>query len=189
MANYTAIFDANVLYPAPLRSILMYLATTGMFRARWTLDIHDEWIRNVLANRADLRKEQLLQQRDLMIKAIPDSLVTGYQPIIDGLNLPDPNDRHVLAAAIRTNAEVIVTANLKDFPNDALSEYNCCAQHPDDFIMDLLDLNLAQTIVTFKRDRKHYLNPPYTADEYLHILKRQGLTNTVATLEEVIDLI
>ncbi len=189
MANYTVVFDANVLYPAPLRSILIYLATTGMFRARWTLDIHDEWIRNLLIKRVDLNKEQLQIQRDLMIKAIPDSLVTGYQPIIGGLELPDPNDRHVLAAAIRANAEVIVTANLKDFPDKALNEYNCIALHPDDFIMDLLDLNSAKTITTFKKDRNHYLNPPYTPDEYLDILKRQGLTNTVAILEESIDLI
>lgn len=108
MANFTVVYDANVLYPAPLRSILMYLATTGLFRAKWTLDIHEEWIRNLLSNREDLSREQLLKQRDLMIQAIPDSLVTGYEPFIQELDLPDADDRHVLAAAIHAGAQVII---------------------------------------------------------------------------------
>lgn len=78
MANFTVIYDANVLYPAPLRSILMYLAISDLYRARWTMDIHDEWIRNLLLNRDELTRAQLERQRDLMIRAIPDSLVTGY---------------------------------------------------------------------------------------------------------------
>ena len=187
--NFTVIYDANVLYPAPLRSILMYLATTDLFRARWTLDIHEEWIRNLLLKRQDLSREQLEAQRDLMIKAIPDSMVTGYQAIIQGLELPDANDRHVFAAAIRANAEVIVTMNLKDFPAEILEEYNVRAQHPDDFIMDLFDLNPSKVLTAFKEDRNHYLKPPYSSNEYLDILKRQSLANTVAYLEDSIDLI
>ena len=120
MATFTVIYDANVLYPAPLRSILMFLAQTELFRARWTLDIHEEWIRNLLLKRQDLSREKLEALRDMMIEAIPDSLVTGYEPAIDGLKLPDLDDRHVLAAALRANAEIIVTANLKDFPAESL---------------------------------------------------------------------
>ena len=120
MAAFTVIYDANVLYPAPLRSVLMFLAQTDLFRARWTLDIHEEWIRNLLLKRPDLSREKLEGLRDMMIDTIPDSLVTGYEPAIAGLNLPDPNDRHVLAAALRANAEIIVTANLKDFPPESL---------------------------------------------------------------------
>lgn len=189
VANFTAILDANVLYPASLRSILMYLATTSLFRARWTLDIHEEWIRNLLVKRQDLRREQLEEQRDLMIRAIPDSLVSGYQSIIQGLILPDANDRHVLAAAIRSNAEIIVTINLNDFPTDVLGQYNIIAQHPDDFIMDLFDLNPLKVLTSFKEDRNHYLKPPYSPNEYIRILKRQGLANTAAYLEDSIDLI
>ena len=120
MATFTVIYDANVLYPAPLRSVLMFLAQTDLFRARWTLDIHEEWIRNLLLKRPDLSQEKLEGLRDMMIDAIPDSLVTGYEPTIDGLILPDPDDRHVLAAALRANAEIIVTANLKDFPAESM---------------------------------------------------------------------
>ncbi len=189
MANFTVIYDANVLYPAPLRSILMFLGMTGMFRARWTMDIHEEWIRNLLKKRDDLTRDQLEANRDLMIRVIPDSIVTGYEPIIETLELPDPNDRHVLAAAIRANAEVIVTNNLKDFPDDVLDQYDCHAEHPDEFITNLLDLDHAKTMTTFKEDRNHYLNPPFTVDEYLSILKRQGLSTTVSILEESSELI
>ena len=141
MATFTVIYDANVLYPAPLRSVLMFLAQTELFRARWTWAIHEEWIRNLLLKRPDLSREKLVVLRDLMNEAIPDSLVTGYEPAIEGLVLPDPDDRHVLAAALRANAEIIVTANLKDFPPEDLKPYHVIAQHPDDFIVDLIDLN------------------------------------------------
>lgn len=167
----------------------MYLGMTGMFRARWTLDIHEEWIRNLLEKRSDLNRQQLDTQRDAMIQVIPDSLVTGYESIIETLDLPDQNDRHVLAAAIRANAEVIVTNNLKDFPDDILDQYNCHAEHPDEFITNLLDLYHAQTVTTFKEDRNHYLNPPYSVVEYLSILKKQGLSTTVSILEESSELI
>ena len=167
----------------------MYLATTGLFRARWTMDIHEEWIRNLLVKNKKLDRAQLEAQRDLMIQVIPDSLVTGHEAIIESLELPDPGDRHVLAAAIRANAEVIVTSNLKDFPEDILDKYNCHVEHPDEFIVNLLDLDHAKTITTFKEDRNHYLNPPYSVDEYLSILNRQGLTTTVSILEESRELI
>ncbi len=189
MANFTVIYDANVLYPAPLRSVLMYLGMTGMFRARWTMDIHEEWIRNLLNKRDDLNHQQLEALRDLMIEAIPDSLVTGYESVVETLELPDPDDRHVLAAAIRANAEVIVTNNLKDFPDDILGQYNCHVEHPDEFIVNLLDLNHVKTVTTFKEDRNHYLNPPYSVEEYLQALKKQGLSTTVSILEESSELI
>lgn len=189
MASFTVIYDANVLYPAPLRSVLMYLAQTDLFRARWTLDIHEEWIRNLLIKRQDLSRDKLEELRDMMIGAIPDSLVTGYEPAISGLELPDPDDRHVLAAALRANAEVIVTANLKDFPQESLQPFNITAQHPDDFILDLIDLAPPMVLTCFKEDRTHYLNPPYTVDEYLENLARQGLSKTIAYLAEYRHLI
>ena len=109
MATFTALYDACVLYPAPLRDLLMRLALTDLFRARWTDAIHEEWIRNVLANRSDLKREQLERTRDLMNAHVRDCLVTGHENLIEGLNLPGPDDRHVLAAAIRAGAGVIVT--------------------------------------------------------------------------------
>jgi len=141
MATFTALFDACVLYPAPLRDFLMRLALTDLFRPRWTEQIHDEWIRNLLQNRSDLTAEQLQRTRTLMNSHVRDCVVTGYEPLIDGLTLPDPDDRHVLAAAIRTRASVIVTCNLKDFPQEVLGPLGLEAQHPDEFITHLIDLN------------------------------------------------
>src|SRR4051794_38652814 len=115
--------DACVLYPAPLRDLLMQLALTDLFQARWTDAIHDEWTRSVLADRPDIKPESLARCRELMDRHVPDSLVTGYEPLIPTLILPDPDDRHVLAAAIHAKAELIVTFNLSDFPASVLSGY------------------------------------------------------------------
>ena len=141
MANFTVIFDANVLYPAPLRDLLMSVALTEQFRAKWTNEIHDEWSRNLLKNRSDITEVQLQKIIKLMNAAVPDSLVDNYDGFIECLNLPDPNDRHVLAAAIKCNADVIVTNNLKDFPAEELKKYDVEAQSPDVFLNHLYDLN------------------------------------------------
>lgn len=115
VSNFTAIFDACVLYPAPLRDCLMHLTITGLFRAKWTDEIHDEWIRSLLKNRPDLTKKRLQRTRNLMNSHVRDCLVAGYQDLIPSLHLPDEDDRHVLAAAIVAGADVIVTFQLIRF--------------------------------------------------------------------------
>jgi predicted nucleic acid-binding protein len=189
MTNFTAIYDACVLYPAPLRDFLLRLAMTELFRARWTNRIHEEWIRSVLNNRKDLTAGQLERTRQLMDQAVPDCLVTGYENLIDSLELPDPNDRHVLAAATRCQAGVIVTFNLDDFPNDILGQYEMEAQHPDEFIGQLLDIDPGAVCNAVKQQRQALQNPPKSSEEFLDTLFRQGLAGTVAQLEEMIDLI
>lgn len=109
-------------------------AGIGLFRARWTEQINDEWMRNVLANRSDLKVEQLERTRGLMTQAVPDCLVENYESLIKGLTLPDPNDAHVLAAAIHASCDAIVTYNLKDFPEDYISQFNIEVLHPDEFL-------------------------------------------------------
>lgn len=116
-STYTVVYDACVMYPAPLRSLLMYLALSDLFNARWSHDIHEEWMRNLLAVRSDLNREKLERVRLLMDSHVSEALVTGYESLIPMIALPDQNDRHVVAAAVQTNADVIVTFNLKDFPN------------------------------------------------------------------------
>ncbi|WP_249192517.1 PIN domain-containing protein [Burkholderia cenocepacia] len=138
---FTAVYDACVLYPAPLRDFLMWLGLSGRFRARWSQAIHEEWKRNLLINRPDLTRVQVDRTSDLMDRAIPDGLVEGYEALVAGLTLPDPDDRHVLAAAIRCGASVIVTFNERDFPNDLLAPYGIESQHPDEFVDNLLDLD------------------------------------------------
>lgn len=185
MANFSVVYDACVLYPAPLRDFLMELALTDLFKARWTDAIHDEWIRNVLKNRPDLTLEQLTRTRTNMNDNIRDCLVTGYEDLIPALKLPDPNDRHVLAAAIRCNADVIVTFNLDDFPSQALQQYDVEAQHPDEFILQLLDLNPAIICTAAEIQRMRLKNPPKKPDEHLDTLLKQGLRQSVSALREL----
>jgi len=186
--RFVVLLDACVLYPAPLRDLLLRLATTGLFAAKWTDEIHDEWTRNLLSNRPEL-EEQIKRTRTLMDNAVPDCLVTNYEPLVSNLSLPDPNDRHVLAAAIRSGAQIIVTFNLKDFPEDVLSAYDIEAMHPDVFIEHQLDLHQPLVISTVKQHRASLKRPPRTAEEYLETLSTQGLVVTSGILHEYSDLI
>ncbi|MFP3495036.1 PIN domain-containing protein [Pseudomonas sp. SIMBA_059] len=179
---FTAVYDACVLYPAALRDLLMWLGLSGLYRARWTNQIHEEWKRNVLKNRPDLTVEQVNCTSALMDKAIPDALVTGYEDLCSGLDLPDPDDRHVLAAAIRSKAEVIVTFNLKDFPLHILAAYDIEPMHPDDFISDLWDLDQAAVLGAAQKQRRALKRPPMEAGNYIEMLMRQGLVQTSKVL-------
>ena len=120
MTRLTALYDASVLYPSLTRNLLVHLATSGLVAARWTEQIQDEWTRNLLLDRADLTPERLARTRRLMEVAVPDAHVVGYQPLIETLTLPDPDDRHVLAAAIFGEVDVLVTWNLRHFPEEAM---------------------------------------------------------------------
>jgi predicted nucleic acid-binding protein len=184
-SNFTALYDACVLFPAPLRDLLTQLALTDLFRARWTNQIHDEWIRSVLNKRPDLTLEQLTHTKELMNSHVRDCIVEGYEYLIPTLTLPDPDDRHVLAAAIAGSADVIVTFNLKDFPESILGQYEIEAQHPDQFISDLLDLNPHAVRSAAEKCRLRLKNPPKSIDEYLEILLKGGLSISVSILREI----
>ncbi len=185
----TAVYDANILYPAPVRDLFIRLAQVGLVRARWTDAIHDEWLRNVLKHNPQLSPERLARTRILMNEAVRDCLVTGYEDLIASLSLPDPDDRHVLAAAIRAGAEVIVTYNLTDFPPETLARFDIEARHPDDFVVDLLDLAPGAVCTAVKRQRESLRNPPKTTQELLATFESHALTQTAARLREFIDLL
>lgn len=187
MSHFTALFDACVLYPAPLRDFLMQLATTNLFRAKWTDKIHEEWTRNLLKNRPDLTKENLQRTVDLMNSHVLDCLVHGYQDLIPCLTLPDEDDRHVLAASICAGADVIVTCNLSDFPDVVLEQYGIEAQHPDEFITHLMDLAPSVVCESAKQQRLRLKTPPQNVEELLTSYKKQGLNQTVTQLREYIS--
>ncbi len=182
----TALYDACVLYPAPLRDLLMHLALTGLFRARWMDQIHDEWTRNVRKDRPDLPPGKLERVRALMDDHVQDCLVTGYESLIPTLMLPDADDRHVLAAAIHGQAGIVVTYNLSDFPSQTLSRYGIEVQHPDEFILTLLDLDWRRVTTTVKDQRANLRHPPKTAQEMLETLEQQRLGQTVAHLRPLL---
>ncbi|TKF30019.1 PIN domain-containing protein [Vibrio kanaloae] len=171
MASYTVILDACVMYPAPLRSYLMYLANTGLFRARWTEQIHDEWTRNLLKNRPEINAEQLQRTRQLMNANVPDCLIEGHESLIDGLTLPDVDDRHVVAAAIKGQAESIITFNLKDFPSCELEPLGLTAIYPDEFLCDMFELDSSACVKAAQQQRASLKRPPMSQDEFLACLQ------------------
>jgi hypothetical protein len=183
VAQLTAIYDACVLYPAPLRDFLMQLALTDLFRAKWTDRIHDEWIRNLLQNRPDLKREQLEKTRQLMNAATRDALVEGYDGLIDSVKLPDEDDQHVLAAAIHAHAGIIVTFNLKDFPPKTLRQHKVEAIHPDNFVMRLFKMDSGAVCEAARQHRARLRNPSKSVEEYLLTLSNQGLGKTVEHLK------
>ncbi len=181
------IYDACILYPAPLRDLLMRLAITDTFQAKWTEQIHEEWIKSVLASRPDLARETLERTKNLMNKNGGDCLVDNYLDLIHILDLPDKNDRHVLAAAIRACASSIITYNLKDFPSKVLEKYEIEAQHPDKFILGLLELYPKVVCQAVRLHRSSLKNPPKSITEYLNTLKQQQLDQTVERLRLYAD--
>jgi predicted nucleic acid-binding protein len=187
-ARYTAILDANVLYPNLLRDLLLSLASAGLYHARWTSEINDEWTRNLISNRPDLASKVPLLL-ELVNQAVPDCLVENYDSLIDSLVLPDLDDRHVLAAAIAGHADAIVTANLKDFPETVLAQHGIEAQHPDDFVMNQLELRPFEALEVIKRVRARMRNPARSVPELIELLEKSGLPQTAQYLKAHAGLI
>jgi PIN domain len=180
-----AFLDANVLYPARLRDLLMHLAMRRLFRPRWSARVHEEWITAVLHDRPDLTAAQLQRTCRLMDDNIDDALVGGYEPIMDQLTLPDANDRHVLAAAIHCGANFIVTINLRDFPDEILTHYGITPLHPDLFVSRLLEADPAEFIDALRDLHRDLKRPPFSIDELLSLFERIGLVRTVAELRRL----
>jgi len=179
---HVVLYDACVLYPAPLRDLLMRLALTDLFQARWTDQIHDEWTRNVAARRPDITPASLARCRHLMDEHVPDCLVTGFEALIPMLTLPDPNDRHVLAAAIHGGAGLIITFNMCDFPASILERFDIEAVHPDEFVVRLWDDHPTAVLEAMRLQRAGLRKPPKTAAEYITTLEQCQLPEVATRL-------
>ncbi|MCB9680860.1 MAG: PIN domain-containing protein [Alphaproteobacteria bacterium] len=185
---FTVVYDANVLYPAPLRDLLVRVGMTGVVRVKWTDEILDEVFRNILANRPDLTMEQLARTRSLMNGAIRDVQVDGYQALVGALDLPDPGDRHVLAAAIQCGAQSIITHNLKDFPAERLAPHGVEAMSPDEFVLDLLDLAPGGVVRVLNEQQASLKRPPRTLEELMETLESNGLNRSMAEARGLLGL-
>ncbi len=182
----TAILDACVLHSAPVRDLLLRLAVSGVYRARWTDRILDECFESIHRVRPDLAPERLARTRDLINRAVPDSRVSGFERLVKGLSLPDPDDRHVLAAAIRARADIIVTFNVADFPKGELSRFGVEARHPDGFLIALLDVHPDAVCVAVREQAASLRSPPVSVEQLLATLHECGLPGFVARLREVL---
>ncbi|MFF3666843.1 PIN domain-containing protein [Microtetraspora malaysiensis] len=182
---FTVVYDACVLYPSTLRDLLIRIAQAGIVQAKWTQQILDEVFSSISANRPDIPASTLERTRALMIRAVRDCLITGYEPLIESVKLPDPDDRHVLAAAIRARAQVIVSNNLKDFPSHSLSGWDVEVRSADDFVLDQIHLNEKVVWACVQQIADSWRNPPGTAEDVLASLERSGLVQSVAELRAV----
>lgn len=178
---FVVVYDACVLYPAAVRDLLIRLAASGLFQARWTDRILDECFRSIVRARPELAG-RLDRTRALMEAAVPAAKVTGYEPLVATLTLPDEDDRHVLAAAIKCSAQAIVTTNLRDFPVEALAPWEMEAQHPDTFVLHLLSLDPGAVVRAVVVQAAGLKAPPVTVPELLSILEARGLVQTAGEL-------
>ncbi|HPU53796.1 MAG TPA: PIN domain-containing protein [Burkholderiaceae bacterium] len=187
-ASYTAILDACVLYPALVRDVLLSLAHADLYSAKWTSHIRDEWVRSKLRDHPD-RERQIVSAAQAMEVAISDCLVRGYEHLIEGLQLPDPDDRHVLAAAIAGHADAIVTLNVKDFPQDVLDAFGVEIQTPDEFVLNQLMLDKVRAAAAIKRMRTRWQRPQMDAQAMVSLFERRGLHQTAAHLTDLVSLL
>lgn len=181
---FVVVYDACVLYPSTLRDLLIRLAQAGLVHAKWTDKVLDETFQNLRSNRPDLDPARLDRTRALMSGAIRDVLVLGYEPLVDAVELPDPDDRHVLAAAIRARAQLIVTNNLKDFPADLLRPWDVEAVSPDAFVLAQIDLDRDVVYGAITRIADSWRTPPGTVNDVLGRLERDGLVESVTVLRD-----
>lgn len=188
--RYTVLLDANVLYSVAISDALMEVAATGIYAAKWSREIDKEWLRNLAKNRSQPEAD-FHTRRDLMHDTCPDWEVPekGWKVIEPCLELPDPKDRHVLAAAIAGHADSIVTQNIKDFPVDVLEPLGITVLHPDEFLLQQLELAPLVVLPAFKAMRDRLKNPAFTPEKFVDAMERNGLIQTAAFLGQALQLI
>lgn len=174
--KFKAVLDTNVIYPIVIRDLLFWFAFYELYTPKWSTTIFREW-KDVMI-RKDITEEEAEKRVQKANSAFPDALVSNYESLIINLTLPDENDRHVLAAAIKSNADIIVTNNLKDFPKEYLNSFGVNAKSADDFLTDIIDLNPDIAIIAFKEMVLNRRNPNMDEFEVLESLRRVGLFDT-----------
>ena len=184
---FSVVYDACVLHPPSLRDLLIRVARAGIVQARWSEEILDECFGSIRRERPEIREEQLQRTRTLMNAALPGANVTGYASLVSELSLRDSGDRHVLAAAIRSSAQApaIVTFNIADFPDAALRGYDIEAKHPDEFVMNCIDIAPAIVVRVVTEQAGDLQRPPVTVAELLGRLRARGLVQSVARLNDL----
>jgi hypothetical protein len=189
VSHFTAVLDACVLYRESLRNLLIRMALGGLYRVRWTERIHAEWMSALLLKRPDIPRSALEWTRERLNAAVPDGLVSGYEGLESGLQLPDLDDRHVLAAAIKCDAGAIVTYNLQDFPHSILGPLGITAQHPDRFIEHAFGIDPSAVIEAVRQHRCSLRNPSLSIEQLFDSYLRHELATTVALLRPHAELL
>lgn len=182
--KFTCVLDTNVIYPITVRDILLWFAHYELYTPKWSKHIFDELER--IMERKGVEEAHIKRRIQNINDAFPDAMVSNYEPLIEGLVLPDDKDKHVLAAAIKTNANLIVTNNLKDFPEDYLAGFGLSAKNVDDFLTDIIDLNQIRSKMAFLELVRNKRNPPLTEYDVLEQYRRIGLKDTADYLHALL---
>jgi hypothetical protein len=189
VGRYSALLDANTLHPAFLRGALLWFASERLFRPVWSAPILDEWQRSVQRRRPDMSETKIGSIRSLMLEHFPDAMVEGFEPVAHALTLPDPDDRHVLAAAIVGKCHGIITANLKDFPQDRVTPFQIEVVHPDDFIVNIVDIDPPKAMAACRAHRVAMTQTNPSPEDYLDRYRAANLVQAHARLNEMKDLL
>lgn len=181
---FTALLDTCVLYPAYLCDTLLRLAEASAYRPLWSSGVLSELRRNLVER--GIPPERVDRRISHMTRSFPDALVTGYESLVESMT-NDPKDRHVLAAAVRANAEVLVTFNIGDFPEQARKAYDVAAVHPDEFLLDQLDLYPGVTVEVLRQQAASYRRVPNTVPDILVLLERTGVPRFAAEVRRHLE--
>ena len=182
--RFICVLDTNVIYPLWMRDLMLWFAHYDLYTPKWSKHIFDEWFDVMI--RKGIPEIEARKRTAIVDEAFPDALVENYELLIPALTLPDENDKHVLAAAIKINANLIVTNNLKHFPCDYLSSFGLSAKNADDFLTDIIDLNHETSIKAFRDLVINKKNPPFDEYQVLDILRKNGLGGTADYLHALI---
>jgi predicted nucleic acid-binding protein len=182
--RFTVVLDTNIIYPVIIRDILFWFAHYDLYTPKWSEHIFDEW-KKVMKDKG-VSDEEANKRISKANEAFPDALIQNYKGLIKHLELPDKDDRHVLAAAIKANANLIVTNNIKDFPEAYLQSFSLNAKTADDFLTDIIDLNPEQAVAAFKEMVLNKRNPKQDEFEILDRLREAGLKDTANYLHALL---
>lgn len=171
---YAAVLDACALVPVSLADTLLRIAEHGLYRPLWSEQLLYEAQDAILRAHPGIDPARAARRFAAMRGYFPDAMVTGWEPLEAGFQLPDPDDRHVLAAAIRGSAQAIVTFNLKDFPAQILDPFDIEAIHPDDFLGHQLELAPELVLQAIREQAAATATPPLSITRLLQILERAG---------------
>lgn len=182
--RFICVLDTNVIYPLEIRDLLFWFAHAGLYTVKWSQHIFDEW--EEVMRRLGVAEDEIQRRTNRANLAFPDALVENYEPIMPGLNLPDEKDRHVLAAAIKSNAHIIVTNNLSDFPAEYLARFGLSAKSADAFLSDIIDLNQDKSILAFRELVVNRRHPDMDEWQVLEAIRKNGLTETAYYLHSLL---
>lgn len=189
--RYTATIDACVLAGALPRNMVLSLAAAGFFRPRWSGEIMAETGRAICAihRRQGIVDPEGVAFRhcDAMRRAFPEAMTEGYEKLVPVCNLPDPQDRHVLAAAVQARASVIVTDNIRHFPKDALDTFDIIVSTADDFLADVIDLDAPGAVAALRTVRLRFRKPELDAERLLLKMEGAALSRTASLLMSEIE--